>query len=75
MLHVFSALTQYVVVNIGLIEGDEPETTYPTPQALEYQFQFPPTPKEPPVIPRVVELPEHIVEGSPLAEVEAELIV
>ena len=61
VLHVPSALTQYVVVNSGETESEAPEISKVPPQNPEYHIHLAPEPRTPPdsVIVRVV--PLHIV--------------
>ena len=60
-----------MVVTVGLCVVDEPVpiATDP-PHEPEYQYQFAPEPKEPPVIPRVVAKPLQIGETD-VADVAA----
>ena len=62
-----SALTKYSVVTVGLTVIVGPLLTKVPPQAPLYQFQIPAVPKEPPVIPRVVEALSQIVDKLAVA--------
>ena len=55
-------------MTVGLKIGENPDVMYELPQLPEYQFHFPLVPRLPPVMLRVVELPEQIVEGVAVNE-------
>ena len=74
VLHEPSALTQYVVVTVGLCVIEAPELIKFTPQDPVYHFQSDPSPDNPPIIKIVDDEPEHIEEGDAKAE-EAEIEV
>ena len=46
-------------MTVGLTIEEAPELTKVPPQEPEYQYQLASDPRLPPVIPRVVEFPEH----------------
>ena len=64
-LHTFSALTKYIVVVVGDTVTMESFPSYVPPQVPLYQLQTEPTPNDPPVSNKVVDDPEHIVDGVP----------
>jgi hypothetical protein len=69
ILHTFSALTQYVVVTVGLREGEVPEIINDPPHEPEYQFQLAPVPKLPPKVLKIELLPRQILAGEDDADV------
>lgn len=71
VLHVPSALTKYVVVTLGVAVKEVSVPINPAPQDVEYQFQIPFVPSEPPVNDKVVELPWHRVVDDELALIGA----
>jgi hypothetical protein len=60
VLHVPSALNQYVVVVEGLLKIEIPDPEIVTPQDELYQIQLAFVPNKPPVPDKVTEVPEHI---------------
>ena len=71
VLQVPSALKKYVVVVTGEKVLLLPENRYIPPQEPEYQFQFAPVPRLPPVNERVDDDPEHRFGGFALTDEEA----
>ena len=58
-----------MVETVGLKTGEVPEILYVPPHEPVYQFQFADVPGIPPLIPKEVGKPSHIIEGLAVAEV------